>query len=161
MENISKNKRRGRPKLHNVAETFLLSIDVDMEKRTKRTLNNEVHFSKGFELFSDSDEFSYLIDSKNQIIKRKTIVSNLGRVADKYGEQTALDMAKIICDKKLNTSQAINLIKTYRSNYEDNLSKDKVGATYKKIMTVIKDAVLSDDEFDRLMEKLQSGIIRY
>jgi hypothetical protein len=55
--------------------------------------------------------FSYLVDIKNERIHRRVILTALGRYAERYGEEAALTITKVICEEKWQTKKALYVIK--------------------------------------------------
>jgi hypothetical protein len=118
MENFSENKRkRGRP-----SKMFASRITVNQkaneyakglaqENCTDRTKVNLYYQTSAHAALWDGD-YSYLFindDSKcTSEIKKRTILQNLGRLED---DELIRKTARLICDNKLNTAEAVTYIR--------------------------------------------------
>jgi hypothetical protein len=151
MENISKNKR-GRPeKVSSILKDFFKRTASDL-KITDRTINNEYYLSKAFGVLKNAiGDFTYLFDESKQIILKKTILYALGRLEEKYGKDVVIEAASIICQEKLNTAQAIDFIKDFRNGQGEDLQKNKVEGALKKVLNIINNSGLTNDELQQLI----------
>lgn len=156
MENISEIKKNkvGRPKRYAQLEHGLRVIYPELQ--TQRSINNMVYYTHAFGLLIKSNEYSYLVDAEKQLVKRATIMTELGRVAMRYsnGDELALELARDICRHKLNTQKAIDFINGFRNANGDNVGKDKTRGTMKKILRLILNARLNLRQGTALMEAL-------
>jgi len=154
MENISKNKR-GRPR--KISKSFEESLQmIYPELKSVRSINNINYLNDTIELLKDKEGFEYLIDGKKQELKHKTILTALGRIIEKYsnGEQLALELATDICNHKLNTQKAIDFINRFRKANGDNVGKNKTQGALKKVINVIQNAHLDQEEVSKLIKVL-------
>jgi hypothetical protein len=150
MEKISKNKR-GRPELHKEIKESLLMLGGDLALQTKRTLHNEAYLVIAFGLLKDNDAYTYLLDQKKEKIYKKTILQHIGRIAELYNNQIAVEIADVICKKRYNTAQAIDFIKRFRKEEGEDLKKNKVEGALKKVINIINNSILTTDELQQLI----------
>ena len=151
MENISQTKHKGgRPRKHSKELIKKMRILYDNHVITERSIINRLYLGDAQTLLENSDEYNYLVDKKKHKTLRNTILTALGRVAEKYsnGDEVVLMLAKHICDNKLNTATAINFINNYRMQDKNSpkLNKNKVIGCLKKILTIINNSNFKEDE---------------
>jgi hypothetical protein len=158
MENFSETEKHkgGRPRKY--SKEFLTGMRaIYSDYNTDRSINNMIYLGDAQKLLMNSDEFTYLVDNKKQKLYRTTILTALGRVADMYtnGEEMMLQLARIICDDKMTTSEAIYFINNYRKQDGQKLNKNSITGTFKKILTVIRNSNLDDNDMKILMKALR------
>lgn len=122
MENFSENKRkRGRPpKMLDIGKTrkeyiSKLAKEGMAEGKGERTKINNFYLHEAQAVLWDSD-FSYLIINDDKTgttkIKKRTILYELGRLED---PDIIRDVARVICENKLYTAEAVVYIRQHRT----------------------------------------------
>jgi len=160
MENIAENKKNkiGRPKKHESLEMALLK-NTDVRLQSIRHLNDTIYNTIMIALLADSkkpEEFKHLADFKTGKAHRKTIMTALGRIREKYenGEELALELAREICKQKMNTEKAIQFINRTRNFNGETLGQNKLSGVLKRIIRIIKNANLNEKEITKLFDVL-------
>lgn len=150
LENFSKTNKGGRPRKFSQRDMILMRR-VNSDIRTDKTVHNRHYSDAAFRILYDlnCDEYNHLVDKKKEIVKT-TILIELGKVVETYsnGEEIMLMLAKTICNKKMKTTRAVDYIKKYRMNQDDSpkLNKHKISGTLRKIVTVINNANIDEDD---------------
>ncbi|HNR81819.1 MAG TPA: hypothetical protein PKK37_05260 [Candidatus Pacearchaeota archaeon] len=150
MENISKNKR-GRPQI--LRRDTLRASYYDKGRRQQDNMAYTQLF--GMLVYPDGSAgepldpiYLFLWDNKKVKIKA-TVSAELGRLAVRSGDDVALQAARVICEKKMNTARALAFLRRFR--------KTKTGAAWSvlgKILRLIDDSLLSADELETLRQNL-------
>lgn len=150
MEKFSKNKK-GRPKKIDDALDKSRQ-DLFPELTTARSRNN-LHYSLlAFRLFKSTSKYGhFFIDKEKQLIHKKTVLAELGRVIDGYGEDDALALADTIYEHKMSTQMALSYIRKARG-----FGKNRVDGVVKKIISVINSSFLSKEEVQAVLDQLDS-----
>jgi hypothetical protein len=159
MENFSEiepkvRKQRGRPRKSEYEKELILLLDENLQKQTKRTLNNRYYCELAlgaFGIFKEKD-FKFLTESK----KSKTILTALGRIVIDYYTDDCIELAEYICKEKLNTANALDYIRMFRIENDEDLVFDKVRSCYRKVLKTINDSCLTENELDDLFDRLNN-----
>ncbi len=159
MENFSEiepkvRKQRGRPRKYTCEKELILLKDENLQKQTKRTLNNRYYCElalASFGIYKEKD-FKFLIESK----KSKTILTALGRIVIDYYTDDCIELAEYICKGKLNTANALDYIRLFRIENGENLVVNKVGSCYREVIRTINDSCLTENELDDLFDRLNN-----
>lgn len=168
MEKFS-DKKRGRPKSESkktklmLVQNFGLDIDIYTERGKLNTYYALIEglwviVDKKTQQLKHPDFFHLCAGSpKDGVRIKKTILAQLGRVAEKYGDDTALHFAKEICAQKMRTKDAIRFINAHfiekdddmiifrtiqkigRLFIDDGLTLEQVAAVCKNLNEIIKE----------------------
>lgn len=153
MEKISQTEKHkgGRPRIY--PKEYIGSMrKLYSEYTTDRSINNAHYMSSAFDIIYHlpDNNFTYLVDNKNQKLHHTTILTALGRIVEKYsnGEELMLKFAKTICDKKMKTSEAIFYLNNCRMWNENSpkLNKHNITGALKKIVNIINNSNFDEDE---------------
>lgn len=166
MENISLNsdkRGRGRPiRLESfntrIGEYKMIYPDVN----TKRGLYNQYYGCLGLDLIVDTQNkiirdpvFSHLFNIATGKMKR-TILSELGKIASKYSSNEATELAKEICRNKMSTKSALNYLSMVRG-----LGKDRTGGIIKQFLNILNASFLSKPEIKDIQFNLNQILNNY
>jgi len=161
MENISEKKKRGRPQKPDTYEVLESGKGFERMSEGKRSLRqhyNSGYMVKAFGLFYKKTEYSFLADSKTQKMKI-VILTELGRILVRYGEESAYNLADHICKEKLTTSDAVKWIKFHRSKQEPEIGRNKIDRIVKRIITAVLNAYnLTNEELNVIKERVVDTI---
>lgn len=151
---IQEKKKRGRPPKRPEMRDYWRIDEVTGHPRSTRQLNNQVFYSNMIDILSRTNEFSYLFDNEKRVIRRKTIITMLGRLREKYADEDVIELMRMICKDKYTTADATELIRRYRIDMGEKFTQNKVDRAFHKIMGVIADYHMTEDEIGRLYFKL-------
>ncbi|HUT91206.1 MAG TPA: hypothetical protein VMY37_17025 [Thermoguttaceae bacterium] len=122
-ETVSKKAKRGRPKVFEPRELSIARMAAP-DAKSERTIRNAAWAQIGLRLFLTGDsqpknpqelgfDGSFIFDVKTDIFK-KTILAELGRLCVDRGEDVALEVAKVICEKRIRARDAVARIRKLR-----------------------------------------------
>ena len=122
-ETVSKKAKRGRPKVFEPGELSIARMAAP-DAKSERTVRNAAWAQIGLRLFLTGDsqpknpqelgfDGSFIFDVKTDIFK-KTILTELGRLCVAQGEDVALEVAKVICNKRMRARDAVARIRQLR-----------------------------------------------
>jgi hypothetical protein len=159
MENFSEiepkiRKQRGRPRKNKYEKELILLLDENLQKQTKRTLNNRFYSEfalAAFGIFKEKD-LKFLTERE----KNKTVLTALGRIIKDYYTDDCIELAEYICKEKLNTANALDYIRLFRIENDENLVFDKVRSCYRKVLKTINDSCLTENELEDLFNRLNN-----
>jgi hypothetical protein len=152
-ENQKKKKRDRPPKRPGLRDYWRID-EVTGQPRSVRQLNNQVHYTNMVDILAKTNEFSYLFDNEKQVIRRKTIITMLGRLREKYPDEDVIEIMRLICKDKYTTADAQELIRQYRIDMGEKFAQNKVDRAFRKIRSVIFDYHLTQEETLELYEML-------
>ena len=92
--------------------------------------------------------FLFLWDLKNAKMKT-TILAELGRLTVRAGDDVALKAARVICENKMNTTQALAYLRRFRKT-----KTAQSWAVLTKILRLIDNSLLDEKEIAMLLENL-------
>jgi hypothetical protein len=151
---IQEKKKRGRPPKRPGIRDYWRIDEVTGHPRSTRQLNNQVYYSNMIDILARTNEFAYLFDNQKQIIRRKTIITMLGRLREKYPEEDVMELMRIICKGEYTTADATELIRRYRIDRGEEFAQNKAERAFRKIRSVIFDYHLTQEETEELYEML-------
>lgn len=158
MENFSKNKegrKRGRPAGMVKEAVEMMKQRPELNRLSNRQLYNEYYgrigigalYNKNFEPIDSV--FTFLF-TKEPYKEKRVILMELGKLITQYSADYAQAAARVICEHKMKTGEAVGYLKSLRG-----LGKKKVNGIIAKINTLIFSSYLTDTEYMELIQKLE------
>jgi hypothetical protein len=149
VENFSKNtKKRGRPKkILDNGKTFdewILKAGLSKDEKSERWKINTYYTAVAQAALADENgnhsvdgEFNFIIAANNLEIVcfKRTILIELGRLED---EKMIRGVARVICQNKLSTDDAITYIRQFRTKQKPAGDKEKLALSIGKAIDEYK-----------------------
>jgi len=130
LENVSENRKRGRPEIMCSEERQDYS-GIWPDIKTARGLQNKYYQSQAVKLIMDKPEFSWLLDSRVNRVKQ-TLLTELGRIAN---DDALLEAARALCRIRPSTSDGVAMIRRYR--LDGHKAPEHVMALHHKLTRMI------------------------
>lgn len=152
--------KKGRPiELEAFTETLKELQKRYPEITTKRGLYNKFYEEIGYELLYNFETktlndpaYSFIISDRK--VKR-TIISELGRIAYRYSEEDAIYLAEKICEFQMSTKQAINYLRQIKG-----FQKNKIEGIVRQVLTLVKNNYLTTDEIKVFQKQLRDQLFK-
>lgn len=161
MANIA--KKRGRPpEVSEEMRQFYAATQL-YGRAGRRQQDNRRYFFVGFELLFPKSEngheyadpiFIFLCDIAVNKWSKTTIISEIGRLSYRFGNEIALDAARVICEHKMNTARAVNYISRLKKDLTTDKTRLRWLPVYMKIARLIDDSCIDEEDFEPLLNNL-------